>query len=213
MSTDIITAVPREIKNPREIRRQGRIPAVIYGHGINQTLEIDSTDLDRLISSGAARGLLDLSIEGEKAPAKVMLKEIQRHPVRGDLLHVDFYRVSMTELITTSVPVRVSGEEEAVAAGAVVQHQMRQVDVQCLPGAIPSYLDVDLTGKGPGDSFTVGELEAPEGVTVTADPGMVIASLVIPREVEEEEPEVDEEVIPGEETPDEDDEEEAPQEG
>ncbi len=194
MSTVDITAVKRELQNPREVRRAGRVPAVIYGHGINQLLELDVIQLEKVISSGAGRGLLDLTVMGED-PAKVMLKEVQRHPVRGDLLHVDFYRVSMTEMITTPVSLRIMGEEGATAEGAVVQYQLRQVDVQCLPGSIPTHLDVDLTGRGPGDAFTVSELEAPEGVTIVTDPATVVASLVIPRMVEEEVPVADEEGI------------------
>ena len=185
MSTASISAILRKLDNPREIRRQGRVPAVVYGHGDNASLEVDRVELSRLVSSGGARGLIDLTINGDK-PAKVMIKELQRDPVQGSFLHADFYRVSMTELITASVPIRVHGEEEAVAVGAILQHQIRNVDVQCLPGEIPTHLDVDLTGKGPGDGVTVGDLRPPVGITILTDPAALIVSLVLPRAVEEE---------------------------
>ncbi len=209
-----IVAISREIRNPRELRRQGRVPAVVYGHGANMELELEAVDLEKMISSGAGRGLIDLGIPGDKAPAKVMIKEIQRHPVRGNVIHVDFYRVSMTERITTSIPLRVRGEEQAVSEGAVVQNQLRQVEVQCLPGEIPESIEVNLLGKTVGDSVTAGDLEAPLGVVIVTDPSAVVVSLVIPRAIEEDLPEEDEDLlVDGEESDEERTDEEAREEG
>ena len=216
MSSAEIKASLRTIENPREVRRQGRVPAVVYGHGNHLSLVVDAVALEKLAGSAQARGLIDLVVEGEPSTDRVMLWEVQRHPVKGDVLHADFYRVSMTEKITATVRLNVVGEPEVGDTGAVIWFGVREMEVECLPGAIPEFIDVDVSDLSPGDSISVGELEMPEGVEASTDPEMVVVSLVIPEEEPDEEPEeVEPELLGEEEEPeegDEDREEEDPEE-
>lgn len=192
MSSAEIRASLREIANPREVRRQGRVPAVVYGHGDHVALEVDAIALEKLAGSAQARGLIDLLVEGESSPDRVMLWDVQRDPVKGDVLHADFYRVSMTEKITATVRIHLVGEPDVGDTGAVVWHGLREMEVECLPGAIPEIIEVDISQLEPGDSLTVEDLEMPEGVEAVTDLGTVVVSLVIPREEEEPEEEPEE---------------------
>jgi len=193
-----LSALPREAGHARGERREGFVPAVLYGKDVtNETLRIPELELRRALAEGAARGLLSLDIEkdGQVDNRVVMIRDIQTDPVRRRVIHVDLYQVNLAEKITTEVGIRLLGEEQATQENAIVQHQLREISVKCLPTAIPDALEVNISDLKPGDSATVADVFAPEGVEILNDPTDVIVSIVLPRvEVEEPEPEAEEEV-------------------
>jgi large subunit ribosomal protein L25 len=128
-----------------------------------------------------------LSNGEEEESYMVMCREIQRDPLRGDLLHADFLQVVLTEEIETEVRIVLVGEAPGVQEGGILQHMLRSVTVSCLPTNMPDRLEADISGLNMGDQVTVGDLEAPEGVQIVSEPNSVIALVVAPMAEEEEE--------------------------
>lgn len=183
MSAFVLKAEPREPGRPRATRREGFVPAVLYGgDGGNLTLKLPRSEVIRMMGQHGGRGLLQLNLGGK--PHTVMIKEVQRDPARGDVLHIDFYRVSMTEKVQTTVPLRFEGEEAVTDTGAVIQLQLREVEIACLPRDLPQEIVVNVSGLRPGHALTVGDLQAPPGVQILNDPEQVIAAAVMPRAAE-----------------------------
>ena len=123
-----------------------------------------------------------------------MCREIQRDPIRRDLLHADFFQIVLTEEIETEVPVVLVGEAPGLKEEGILQHMLRRVEISCLPTQMPEHLEVDISSLHMGDQVTVEDIEAPEGVQIMSEPDSVIAMIVAPvYEEEEEEEELDEE--------------------
>jgi len=174
-------------RHVKHVRAQGYVPAVIYGQGDDAvSIQFREIDLVRILRSGGYSQLIGL--EGlEKKPVNALIKEIQRHPVRRNILHVDFYKVQMDVKIQTDVPVHMEGESEAVKGGAVIIHHMDTIPVECLPGNIPEYFVADMSKlQTMSDSITIADLEVPEGVEILAEPNAPIISLTISRKLAED---------------------------
>lgn len=179
MSRASLRAESREVGRARADRREGYIPAVVYGQDKETlALKLRRSDMERFLNQYSG-GLLDL--ESDAGVDTVMIREVQRHPVRGDVLHVDFYRVSMQDRIQTSVPIQLAGDAEVSRTGAVIQHLLREIDIECLPGDIPEYIVADVSKLAPGDNLTVADLDVPEGIVVNADPDQIVVTVSIPR--------------------------------
>ncbi len=197
-----LKASVREPGSPRQLRREGYIPMVLYGQGVpNLHLMVEKPSLTAFMAAGGHRGLLDLEIEGADVPGdkerKVMIREIQREPLGHDVLHMDLYQVDMSEKITTEAWVRIHGEDVISLGEGILQMGLRTLEVECLPGDIPEYIDVDVSQLGIGDTITVGELTPPTGVEFMNDPDEVVAGIVVATEEpeEEEEEELEEELL------------------
>ncbi len=119
----------------------------------------------------------------------MLVKEIQRNPVTGAYMHADLFAVDLKEKIHVDVPVHLTGTAEGVTMGGILDHALRDLEVQCLPGAIPEEFSVDVSALEIGDSIHVRDLELPEGVELLVDPNLSIVSVVAPAAVEEEVPE------------------------
>lgn len=177
----------------RKIRSQGFVPAVLYGHGIDPVhLAISEKDIRKIVANEAK--LLTIEIEGRKSKEKVIVKDLDIDPVRDSFLHIDFQRIRMDEKISASVPIVVSGEEVSVGlkAGGVLQHGIREIEVECLPGDLPSHIEVDISKMEIGDAIRVEDLNVPDGVTVVS-PGEELVLTIVPPAVYVE-PEAEEEV-------------------
>jgi len=190
------------------IRREGFLPVILYGRGTeSRPLKISTRDFERILTSRAGRNsIIRLEIEGEpkKDQPTVLIRDVQSDPVRTRYLHADLMRISLEEEITARVPIYVTGEEAAAREGGIVQQQLRETEVECLPTALPDHITVDLTGKGIGDTVTAGDLEIPEGVRILDEPGTVVVTIVAPKmvvEEEEEEEEAEAAAVEGEEAP------------
>ncbi|MGE5544709.1 MAG: 50S ribosomal protein L25 [Bacillota bacterium] len=172
------------------LRRQDMVPGIIYGKDVSATpLAFRQADLTRIFRTRGTGGLYKLSIRGEE-PVMALLRDVQRKPMTGEIIHVDFMQVKMTENITAAVPVVVVGDEELVKQGAILQAGLKEVEVECLPGNLPESLHLDISGRSMGDTVLVQDLEHPEGVRIVTDPDTVALVISHPaREVTEiEEP-------------------------
>lgn len=176
----------------KQVRERGSVPAVIYGaHQSPSNLEINRKEIERLLAHAHGEHLLvDLSIEGDGKPltSLAIIQEVQHHPVRGDILHVDFHAVSTTETIQSEVPVESTGEPEGVKTfGGILQQQVRSVLLECLPQDLPEVLTVDVSELNVGESIHVRDLLLPNGVTALADADITVF-LVSEPNVQEEAP-------------------------
>lgn len=165
----------------RRLRVIGKIPGVIYGKGRDaQSVTLDPRALETLLhKSGAGLNtLIDLSVSGRTDT--VLVKELQRHPVYGSYMHVDFFKVDLTQKITVSVPIHFTGKARGVEFGGILDHPLRELEVECLPRAIPEFVEVDVSALEIGQAIHVSELRLPEGVEVKTDPTLPVASVVLP---------------------------------
>jgi large subunit ribosomal protein L25 len=185
----VISALPRQRtgKGPaRAARREGRIPAVLYGHGEESlALSIDAHTFDRLLHEVSVENtLIDLQLDGG-SPVKVLVREVQRHPYRNAILHVDFFHVSMQEKITLQVPVTLTGNPLGVRLhGGILDHAMRDIEVLCLPSDIPERIEIDVGNLDIGDAVRISDVMVPN-VQVLGDPDAVVVSVVPPTVMEE----------------------------
>ena len=181
----------------KKIRRLGLIPAVVYKDKDVLSIKVSSKDFLETIHTKAGENVVvDLQMEGagkSKKSRTAIIKEIQYHPVKGDILHVDFNEISLTQTLTVKVPIAAKGEAEGIKEGGVLEHVLWELEVECLPTQIPENIPVDVSGLKIGDSILVKDLQVPSEVKVLADPEATVISLAVPRAEEAAE------VAPGEE--------------
>jgi large subunit ribosomal protein L25 len=190
----------------RRLRRSGLVPGVVYGgtDGESTSFTVNSRALRQVLVDGSA--LIDLEVAGRTRP--VIVKDQQFHPVRGEVMHIDLLEVRLDEKIQTTVAVHIENIEEApgIKEGGVLEQVTHQLNIEALPTAIPEFVPVDASGMEIAATMTLSEVTVPEGVTFLDDPEeTVIATVVVPTEVEE--PEIEEETelvgegVEGEEVP------------
>lgn len=189
MEQRTLEAEPRPVvgKKVRRLRAEGWIPAILYGKGVKpMPLQIRATTWQRFTAS-ASRGLIELHVRGQQKPYLALVREIQRDPITRQVWHADFQQVSMTETLRVEVPVTVVGTSPVVGQGdGVLLTGLTHLEVECLPSAIPSSIEVDASAlKAVGDSITVADLVLPEGVKVIAEAEEMILT-VVPAGVAEE---------------------------
>ena len=191
MKTLKVTAQPREARGSAQVgrlRREGLLPAVVYGSGRPaRNLQLNLHTFGQTLRGHAGENLLmDLEIQGETT-LKVLLKEVQHHPVSGRMTHVDFNEVSMTEKIRVELPLRLVGEPVGVTQmGGILEHLIRQVAVECLPADMVEHVDVDVSSLTIGQSLTVADVKLdPARYTILTPAGVAVATVAAPR-VEEE---------------------------
>jgi large subunit ribosomal protein L25 len=160
----------------RRLRHDGRIPAVVYGHGVDTTsITVDGRALrSALTTEAGTNAVIELDVDGTQHLA--MAKEIQRHPVRGTVAHVDFLVVNRNEIVTVEVPIVLIGEAlEVRNAGGSVDHELFTLTVHCTPGQIPPSIEVDVSELTIGSAVRVSDIVLPAGVTTDVDPEAPIA--------------------------------------
>jgi large subunit ribosomal protein L25 len=178
------------------LRRQRLLPAVVYGKEAGNVLvQVPAQALANILANHSIGStLINLEVsDGEKSEPEsylVMIREVQLEPLRQEMLHVDFFQVSLTEEIETGIPVHLVGEAPGAREGGVLQHMLREVRVSCLPTRLPGRIDADISNLGVGDQLTVADLQAPAGVKILDDPESIIV-LVVPPVIEA--PEAEEE--------------------
>jgi large subunit ribosomal protein L25 len=175
----------------KKLRAAGRIPAVYYGRGETPiSLIVNAKDVDTLLQGASgANVIVDLQVSGAAAAdRKALIREIQRDPVQGNILHLDLQHISLTERITVEVPIELVGVPTGVKdGGGILEHLLREVEVECLPTDIPTHLEVDVSAMNIGDTLHVSDIKAERVVIVTeADRG--IATVVPPTVLEEAKP-------------------------
>ena len=166
----------------RRLRREDRIPAVVYGMGMEPlSVSVARPEL-RVAVSGAAgmNTILDLTVDGTVYPT--LIKDVQRHPVRQNITHVDFIQVDLNAEITVTVPVRLEGEAKEVASGnGLVDLAMTEVEVVTTPRSIPDELVVDVSAMTMETTITLGDIELPAGVTATGDAELPVVTVLTMR--------------------------------
>jgi len=183
----------------RKLRASGRIPGICYRpNSESVAVSLDPNELDRLIrnASSGINTLIDLEVAsgGDFDGRQVLIKELQRDPISGAYLHADFYAVDLKQTIHISIPVQLKGTPIGVTlGGGILDHATRELDVECLPDAIPEEFAVDVSELEVGQSLHVRDIKVLEGVEILNDPDVSIVSVVAPAVVEEEAPEEEEE--------------------
>ncbi|MBX7257255.1 MAG: 50S ribosomal protein L25 [Candidatus Hydrogenedentes bacterium] len=169
-------------------RNGGDVPGVLYGGGTDVLhVTVNTREFGKIIQGGGEHAIVQLDVQGDASlSSPALLKEVQHHPVRGHVLHADFLRIRLDERITVLVPVVLTGQCKGVVDGGVVDHQLREVEVECLALDVPASLTLDITELGIGDSCHVDKLVAPEGVSIVTDPGRAVVVVQAPRTVRAE---------------------------
>jgi len=162
------------------LRRRGLVPCTIYGvTKESKSLAINKRELDKLLS--AAHSLINIDINGDEQTSVV--KEIQYHPVKGDIIHVDFQRVKAGQEIQVSVPIKFTGTAPGLKAGGVFQTIRSELDISTLPKYLPNEIEVDISGLDVGDAIHVRDLNL-ENITIHIDEDETICLIAMPRQVE-----------------------------
>lgn len=193
MSTALaLKCTARTVKNQgylNEMKRKNYVPGIVYGQGQeNLPVFLEGREISRIFDKHGSRGLFSLQIEGQAKPKMVLVREVQKHPLSGKLIHVDLMSVNMDEQIHSSVSVVINGEDEILKNGGIPQLGAKEVQVLCLARDLPEAITVDVSGLNIGQKITVAELTVPEGVELTTDPEIMVITVLAPGrgEIEEE---------------------------
>lgn len=175
-------AQPRTLlgKAVSRLRRDGVLPANVYGRGIESTaVQLSARDVRSLLQEHGLNTLINLHVDGEGQPRSVVVRGVQRHPVSRQLEHVDFYQVDLARAIQGAVPVVLTGEAPAVQTyRALLLQSTETVVVEALPAQMPSHLEVSVAGmRGPDATVTAGDIPLPVGVTLVVAPETVVAQI------------------------------------
>ena len=181
---EVTLEVSRREKSGKEIAKKlragGKVPAVVYGgHKEPVAIEVDRKSVSELIqkSEHGVRSIFLLKMTGTDQQRHAMIKDIQIDPVSRKMTHIDFVRVVMDEVVRVTVPVHIVGTAIGVKEGGILDWQIRDLHVECLPNAIPDKIDIDVTALGSHDYTRVSDLKLPEGVKVLEDPERVVVGV------------------------------------
>ena len=174
----------------KQLRRDGVLPCNVYGRGVDSiSIQTPLSELQRVFRAVDRNAVVQMEIDGGDT-VPVVLREVQRHPVNGQLLHVDFYQVDLTRMIHSEARLVLVGDAEAVALGGTLVQSLEYLALEALPLEMPSEVEVDISGLAEfGSSVLVRDITLPEGVRALADEAVAIATVLAPRLVEEEEEE------------------------
>lgn len=168
----------------RSLRRSGRIPAVLYGKGESTSISLDPSRVRKLIMLGHAEStLIDMKLEGavSKSDRIAILRDYQTDPLTGELLHADFFEVSMDEKIRVAVPIELTGKTPAgVVEGGLLQLVSREAEIECLPSLIPDNVLADASALRVGESLHIRDIVLPDGIRFVSDPEQVVLTITAP---------------------------------
>ena len=166
----------------RKLRATGRVPAVVYGHNEKtRSVSLDAHELEVLFHRISVENtVIRLAIDGEKGEVQALVREVQSHAYRGSVVHVDFLQLHAGEMVDVEIPVHLIGVPAGVKLGGVMDHQIHELPIRCLPASIPESIDVVVSALEMGDTIHVSDLPIPEGVEVEMDGDRVVCSIVTP---------------------------------
>jgi large subunit ribosomal protein L25 len=186
---NVLTAETRAERGSRpsgRLRREGKVPAVVYGLGSDTlSVTVPSRELKHILASGA-NTLITLKVDGDEA--LTLARQVQRHATRGDLVHVDFIRVRADVAVSAEVPLRLIGEPAGVLDGGILEQLVFTLPIEALPQDIPHDLEADVSHLNIGDQLHLDEVTLPAGVAATIDADALVAQVIAPRVIEEELP-------------------------
>ena len=190
-SLSLSQRAPEGSRSARRLRREGLVPGVIYGgDGGPEHFAVDARILRNTLAHSGA--ILEVSIDGGTG-VPVLVKDLQRHPVRGEAVHVDLLRVNMAETIHTTVHLELTGAEEAPGSveGGVLNQETRELNIEALPGDIPDSITFDVSKMEMNETVTLSKLTAPDGVTFLDDPEETVLATITPPTLEPVEDEIE----------------------
>src|SRR5882672_3154680 len=189
ITQEIVAATPREGKfnknAARRVRAKGKIPAVVYGAAEPAiALEVDPKQITRILHSDAGHNsIFDLEIAGSTAKAKAMIVDWQYEPIKGSLIHIDLKRIALDKVIRVEVPIQLLGTPVGVKTqGGILDQVLREVEIECLPGDIPSHIDIDVSNLSFGDVIRVSDLPHAGKLKFLTDEGTTVAHVVAIKE-------------------------------
>ncbi len=168
----------------RRLRRDGRIPGIVYGHDEPIPISISGREFRKEFHTISESTLIRLAVDGKER--QVLVKEYQEDIIKGDLLHIDFYEVEMGKALHTNVPIVLDGSPVGVREGGVLEHGIYELEISCVPKDLPAEIHIDISELQIGDSIHVADVTAPEGVTILNNGDQTIAVCASPRAMEAE---------------------------
>jgi large subunit ribosomal protein L25 len=184
----------------RAVRRKGSIPAIFYGPETEPiAIQVSRNELEKTLKKQTSENTiyqLNIKGNGKDSPKTVMVKELQKNPIDQEILHIDFYEVSLFKEIDVTVGLKIVGKAVGVEKGGILQETSRELEIRCLPTNIPNFIEVDVSALDIGDSIHVENIQLPEGIRVLSDAHLTLVTVVPPTEEKPavEEPEVEAEV-------------------
>jgi large subunit ribosomal protein L25 len=165
----------------RKIRREGKVPAIVYGQGTDpEPVAVPSRDLQHILGgAGGANTLINLDLSGRSE--LVLARQVVRHPVRHNLVHLDFIRVRRDQAVSAEVPIHLVGEAQGHKDGGLLEQDTFTLSIEAKPGDLPAGIEADVSALGIGDQLTVADLKLPAGVATTQDPGDLVAHVSAPK--------------------------------
>lgn len=177
-----LTLEPREISGRKSdlnrLRREGKVAASIFAHGEPQALQISEKELGSFLHDHGLGAVIDVEVEGKTTPA--VIREIDRHILRGNVLQLGLQRISMRETLKVNLPIHFVGEEELQKRELVLERQITELEVTARADQLPEYLEVDVSHLEAHESFRIGDLKLPEGLETSRDPELPLASVTLP---------------------------------
>jgi len=181
----------------KKYRREGIVPGVLYSPHDKENLlfKVEAIDLSKILSA-KSHGLIDLEIDDgkEKVSRLAIIKDVQYNSLKKQIIHVDFYGVTLKEKLTTEVDIELIGESIGVKDGGILQVELRKVEIECLPSDVPDSIIVDISNLKVGDHVSVGGMEVPEGVKALTELDRIVVAVVPPAKIEEVVEEGEEEI-------------------
>ena len=178
-------------EKPKKLRREGTLPAVLYGHDGNNSvaLKLSNYEAEALLRKASVnKSVITVNVPDLPWSGKVILREVQKHPWKNKIHHLSFFSIASQDFIEVSMPINFVGEAVGVTnSGGTLDMVMTEVQLKCPPDAIPQSLDVDVSELDIGDALHVGEIKLPEGSTIAADDKLLVVSVLAPRTVASEE--------------------------
>ena len=178
-------------RNAKEVRQEGKIPAVVYGHKTESfNLEFSYADFDKILKEAGESTIIDLVVDG-KAPIKALISEVQIEPTKQRIIHADLHQVNMKEKINANIPVNLVGESRLVKEdGAILVHNISEVEIHCLPDNLIHEIDIDVSSMNDFDDFVaIKDLKLPAGVEIIHhEPTDVVVLIARPKAEKEEAP-------------------------
>jgi large subunit ribosomal protein L25 len=185
-------------KQVRRLRREGWVPAVLYGHGV-ESLPIQALqgDLGGIVAQASLSRLIALQVGDEEAPRVALIRDVQRDVLTEKILHVDFLQIQMAETLRTTIPLQLIGQSPVTEQrGGMLLQGITEVEIECLPGDLVDAIEVDVSALLAIDQeLTIADLTVPQGIEVLADPQEMVVRAMWVREEEEEEAEIEEEAV------------------
>jgi large subunit ribosomal protein L25 len=169
----------------RALRRQGFIPGILYGAGEeNKLVAIERKSAEKTLKHLSSHNVMAefvIEQQGNETVFKTIVKEIQVNPITGEIIHMDFYHIGKNQPVTLSVPVKLTGECPGVKEGGIMEHDLREIEVEGLPDLIPEYIEVDVSQLKIGDSIFIKDIKFPEGVRPLVEPEHVLVTILAPK--------------------------------